>query len=196
MVESVCSDDHLDDIDVVDHLADLVDQSLVDVDRSGEVTRYRLLETTKALALSELDPMMEHAVLSRAHAQEVLIRLRALLAELMGADEVGSQRQVRELWAEIRAAVEHALRTRNAALAVDLVSSFGTLAAMFEWAEVGDWADAVLDLNGLEDLSNYCEFLVVSAWFDWTRGCVAVDNDESLELYRAVRTGATVIIRP
>jgi murein L,D-transpeptidase YafK len=33
-------------------------------------------------------------------------------------------------------------------------------------------------------------------WFDWTRGCVAIDNDEILELYRAVKIGATVIIRP
>jgi len=33
-------------------------------------------------------------------------------------------------------------------------------------------------------------------WIDWTGGCVAVDDDESEELYRAVKPGAVVQIRP
>jgi murein L,D-transpeptidase YafK len=32
--------------------------------------------------------------------------------------------------------------------------------------------------------------------FDWTAGCVALDNDEIEELFRAVRPGATVEITP
>jgi len=33
-------------------------------------------------------------------------------------------------------------------------------------------------------------------WFDWTRGCVAVDNSEIEELYRAVKKNAAVEILP
>lgn len=33
-------------------------------------------------------------------------------------------------------------------------------------------------------------------WFDWTRGCVAVDDDEIEELYRAVVQGAVILIHP
>jgi predicted ATPase/class 3 adenylate cyclase len=170
LIESVCSDEYLDDIDVVDHLADLVDQSLVDADRSGEVTTYRLLETTKAFASSELEPVIDPMALRDAHAHEVLKRLTALMAGLRGRHEGDSHAQVELVWPEIRAAVEHALATRNAALAVDLVAVFGTLAAMFEWAEVGDWADAVLELDGMDHRPNACEFLIVAAFFDWTRG--------------------------
>jgi murein L,D-transpeptidase YafK len=33
-------------------------------------------------------------------------------------------------------------------------------------------------------------------WMDWTQGCIAVDNDEAEELYRAVGRNALVIISP
>ena len=33
-------------------------------------------------------------------------------------------------------------------------------------------------------------------WFDWTRGCIAVDNEEIEELYRVVAKGARVEILP
>ena len=31
---------------------------------------------------------------------------------------------------------------------------------------------------------------------DWTQGCIAVDNDEIEELYRAVKKNAKLIINP
>ena len=33
-------------------------------------------------------------------------------------------------------------------------------------------------------------------WVNWTQGCIAVDNDEIEELYRAVKQNAEVVIRP
>lgn len=33
-------------------------------------------------------------------------------------------------------------------------------------------------------------------WVNWTRGCIALDNDEIEELYRAVIPGAEVVIHP
>lgn len=33
-------------------------------------------------------------------------------------------------------------------------------------------------------------------WFDWTRGCVALDDDDIAKLYPLVRVGALVEIRP
>jgi murein L,D-transpeptidase YafK len=33
-------------------------------------------------------------------------------------------------------------------------------------------------------------------WFDWTLGCIAVTNDEIDELYRAVKTGISIEIKP
>jgi murein L,D-transpeptidase YafK len=33
-------------------------------------------------------------------------------------------------------------------------------------------------------------------WFDWTMGCIAVTNDEIDELYRAVKVGTRIAIKP
>lgn len=33
-------------------------------------------------------------------------------------------------------------------------------------------------------------------WFDWTRGCIAMTNDEMDELYEAVDIGTTIVIQP
>lgn len=38
--------------------------------------------------------------------------------------------------------------------------------------------------------------LLPHKWIDWTRGCVAVDDEESEELYRAVVRRAVVLIHP
>ena len=65
--ESVCPDDTLDALDVVDLLSSLVDKSLVvaEVDSS----RYRLLESTRAFALEKLEHSGESESVARRHAR-------------------------------------------------------------------------------------------------------------------------------
>ena len=65
--QQVCADAQIDAWAVLDHLAALVDKSLV-LTEPGEPPRYRLLESTRALALEELQRCGELGLCRKAHA--------------------------------------------------------------------------------------------------------------------------------
>jgi predicted ATPase/DNA-binding winged helix-turn-helix (wHTH) protein len=56
-------------IDAIDRLADLVAKSLVVADVSGARPRFRLLDTTRAYAIEQLDASSEHDRVARRHAE-------------------------------------------------------------------------------------------------------------------------------
>ena len=64
--------DLLDEIDVFDVLASLVDKSLVLSETEGLNVRYRLLESTRAYAIEKLDAAGEREVLAAKHLQFLL----------------------------------------------------------------------------------------------------------------------------
>lgn len=66
--ERVCGDETLDAVDVIDHVASLVDKSLVVAEAGNDSTRYGLLESTRAFALEKLDESGEREALARQHA--------------------------------------------------------------------------------------------------------------------------------
>jgi predicted ATPase/DNA-binding SARP family transcriptional activator len=77
---AVASDADLDGPAVVDAVTDLAGKSLVAVERSGPVTRYRLLETTRAYALEKLTDSGELDRVARRHAEyfrDVFVRAEA-----------------------------------------------------------------------------------------------------------------------
>ena len=62
----MASDETLDEIDLFDVLASLVDKSLVVAELGGgETTRYRLLESTRAYAVEKLEEAGESANLAQ-----------------------------------------------------------------------------------------------------------------------------------
>src|SRR6202011_4685406 len=65
----ICQGDGIDEFDVLDLLASLVDKSLVVAETGGNVTRYRLLDSTREYALEKLAERDERQKLSRAHAE-------------------------------------------------------------------------------------------------------------------------------
>lgn len=65
----VCGGDGLDELDILDLLGSLTDKSLVVADTSGELERYRLLESTAAYALEKLHASGEHEAMVRRHAE-------------------------------------------------------------------------------------------------------------------------------
>ncbi len=67
-VTTVCSDDTVDAIAVLDLLTSLVDKSLVQADHAGDSTRYRFLESTRQYAREKLEESGEYALLARRHA--------------------------------------------------------------------------------------------------------------------------------
>ncbi|MGB6518855.1 MAG: adenylate/guanylate cyclase domain-containing protein, partial [Candidatus Cybelea sp.] len=64
---AVGSGDDLDELDVFDVLASLVDKSLVFAEPQGDATRYRLLESTRAYALEKLGDAGERDSIAGRH---------------------------------------------------------------------------------------------------------------------------------
>ena len=66
---AVCSDEGINESDVLELLSSLADQSLVLAETGGERERYRLLESTRAYALQKLADAEEQEKLARRHAE-------------------------------------------------------------------------------------------------------------------------------
>jgi hypothetical protein len=64
---AISPDDTLDDLDILDVLASLVDKSLVVAELSGAATRYRLLESSRAYAVEKLDAAGEREMIAERH---------------------------------------------------------------------------------------------------------------------------------
>lgn len=106
MLAAVASGDGLDPGRVAAVLRSLVDKSLVHAE-PGRPQRLRLLESTRSLAQEHLQDAGELATLRRRHAQAVLARFQAAMADVHG------NRMPRD---DIRAALEDELDDAHAAL--------------------------------------------------------------------------------
>ena len=70
--QAVCGIDPIAPHQVLDLLTLLVDKSLVDVDDSGPVARYRLLETVRAYGAARLERSGEQAEVRDRHRDHYL----------------------------------------------------------------------------------------------------------------------------
>ncbi len=77
-VADVCAADDLDDLDVLERLASLVEKSLVVSDSGTDQTRYRLLESIRAYANEKLDAAGEAVEVRRRHARVYVDRAERL----------------------------------------------------------------------------------------------------------------------
>ena len=74
---AVCAGDGLESPELIDLVAELVNKSLVSYQTAGSHERYRLLETTRAYALEELEIAGERDRLTRRQAEYFLRRAQA-----------------------------------------------------------------------------------------------------------------------
>ncbi|HET7815320.1 MAG TPA: adenylate/guanylate cyclase domain-containing protein [Candidatus Baltobacteraceae bacterium] len=65
----VCADDAIGEWDILDHLASLVDKSLIVAEAGGDEQRYRMLESTREFALERLDEAGARDAVAQRHAQ-------------------------------------------------------------------------------------------------------------------------------
>ncbi len=126
-VVAVGSGTGLDEFDVLDVLASLVDKSLVLAEAEGDALRYRLLESTRVYAREKLEAageretcsarhlryMRDRFVAARAHAEQT-----ARLAEL---DEA-----LRTELEDARVALDWAVNGQNAAVGGELLAAIGS----------------------------------------------------------------------
>ncbi|MGJ7507790.1 ATP-binding protein [Variovorax sp. GT1P44] len=126
---AVAVDGYAGAVDVLGDLTALAAKSLVTVDVNDEVTRYRLLDTTRTYALEKLVRSDEGTKICRRHAEH--------LCELLVATDVDSPATVRAQWLatygrlidEVRAALDWAFSLAgDPALGVRLTEASTSLA--------------------------------------------------------------------
>ena len=61
-------------------------------------------------------------------------------------------------------------------------------------AKLGKSAGGQILIHGLN--KKYAFIKKIHRWYDWTKGCIAVTNDEVDEIYNAVKVGTRIDIRP
>lgn len=71
-VEQVCADDRLPQPEILDCLGRLADKSLIQIERAGDRSRYRLLETIRQLARERLAAAGEADTFDSAHCRHFL----------------------------------------------------------------------------------------------------------------------------
>jgi len=110
---AVCGDETLDELAVLELLTSLVDKSLVHAEPGENLTRYRLLESTRQYAREKLGENGEYAAAARAHAAAYL----ELAQRLENAYDVTSDdvwfAQVESELENWRTALEWTLTERN-----------------------------------------------------------------------------------
>jgi predicted ATPase/class 3 adenylate cyclase len=139
-VERICSDDHLDPLDVLDLMASLVDKSMVlVVERNSSATRYRLLETIKAYGESHSDERTELAFLRDRHLTHYLTVAERGFAGWLDDFSSGRELLDRE-WDNLRAATQHAQERADSAMLERLFAAMSWPASYALTYEVGEWA--------------------------------------------------------
>lgn len=146
---AICGGETLDEFAVLELLTSLVDKSLVQTDPSGDVTRYRLLESTRQYAREKLDECGEYALVARAHASAFLELAKRLERAYDSMPENQWFAQVEQELENWRAALDWALTARgDAVLGQRLASALGREWAFSATAEGRRWIRTALESAG------------------------------------------------
>ncbi len=111
---AVAGSDRLNDFEVLDELASLVDKSLVLTDTQAGAMRYQLLETTREYAIEKLVEANERELMAKRHLRYLRNRFTALWEET-GEKTGRATKLVTSLRGEledVRAALDRAITTR------------------------------------------------------------------------------------
>jgi hypothetical protein len=167
--EVVCGGDPLAEGSVFELLAGLVAKSLVVAQRDGSTTRYRLLETMREYGEDRLAEHGETDQLRRRHA-EYYCQLEAVLGERLGGpQQLDAARSLDAERDNLLAAVNYAIDTANADLALRIVGHNPGPGMQLGFALYLPIA-AILDLPGATDHDLYPYALAESAVAGAARG--------------------------
>lgn len=119
--EAVCGGDPIDARVIFGLLTELVERSLVVAERDGSETRYRLLETIREYGEDRLAEHGETETLRERHGEYYADFVRALSEQLTGPDSIDDGRRMGDEQENMLAAMNHAIDTDNADIALRLV---------------------------------------------------------------------------
>ena len=190
--EVVCAGDGLDEAEVLDLLAALVDHSLVVAEEHGGEPRSRMLETVRAYAAEQLAASGEAAALGRRHAAFFVTFAERADAGMHGKDHPAWRLRLRADYANLRAAHAWCRATPDAAeLELRLVGALGRF--WFIDGLVGEgraWlATALGRTAALRQTAARAWALYGAGMLAWSQGDAAAGRaslDESLAIARSL----------
>ena len=102
--EAVCAGDGIDDIDVIDLLAELVDKSMVVAERGEHATRYRLLETVRSFGEEHVEHLDDTARLRDRHLAHYIERAGRADEQWWSPEQLDADAWFDREWDNLRAA--------------------------------------------------------------------------------------------
>ena len=143
--EVVCSVDDIDESDVVDLLRDLVDKSMVAVDRNPNGTRYRMLETLRQFGKHKLGTRGGTADARERHLRHYVDV--AEQADILWRSQLTSATTFDREWSNLREAHDWAILTEDLPIAERLIIASRLHAESRMRFEHGDWVERTIALG-------------------------------------------------
>jgi predicted ATPase/class 3 adenylate cyclase len=138
----VCAGDAVEVDDIEDLLVSLVDKHMIEVDRRGLDSRYKLLETLRQYAEEQLSSELE--MFRARHLAHYLTVAGDLDDRFQGSDLGGGNAGFHLELDNLRAAMQWAIATRDP-VAVSLMRATTTFAQHAPVPEIGGWFAEILD---------------------------------------------------
>ncbi|HEY4609894.1 MAG TPA: BTAD domain-containing putative transcriptional regulator, partial [Ilumatobacteraceae bacterium] len=158
-IEHVCADSidnpgplRIPAIDIDALVSRLVDKSLVTADRTSHGVRFGMLQTLADYASERLIASGEAESVGARHARYFASRVAPAERGLMAQDQATWIGWLRLEWANITAAIDHALAIDDAETAIQLVAPLGWYFFMVDETVAGtEWLHAALSCTGPSD---------------------------------------------
>ncbi len=168
--ERVCAGEPLAAGNLAGVLAELVDKSMVTVERSGAVVRYRLLDTLRAFGATQLTASGVADAYRRAHADYHVELAEALGPRVRSSDERSASAQLDTTLDDLRAAHEWLCASGEADGALRLPAALGDYIIHRLRDEIATWAQRALELPEAPAHPSYAASLATAAWGACLRG--------------------------
>ena len=177
--EAVCADDAIDDLDIVDLLASLVDKSMVIAEHTNMGTRYRLLETLRQFGEEHTDARGDTAQLRDRHLGHYVDAAGGADRRRASPEQLEAEETLAAEWDNLRAALDWAITTNDLDAAQAIVAAAGQHSRARMRHELGEWAQRCLD--ALDDTSTADPSTFAwAAYWKWIPG----DHREAANLAR------------
>ncbi|MEM7093416.1 MAG: adenylate/guanylate cyclase domain-containing protein [Actinomycetota bacterium] len=148
---AVCSQDEIDDHEVLDLMMSLVDKSMIMTDRGSGQIRFTMLETLRQFGVDELVEAGQLDELRDRHAEFFRALAKHEAAQLVSEKEAEVWDLLDREWANIRTTFNHLLDVDRFDDAAELVLELGWFAGLSLRMELFAWLAQLVERPGLED---------------------------------------------
>ena len=168
--ERVCAGEDLPPGAVAGVLAELVDKSMVTVERTGGTVRYRLLDTLRGFGTKQLAASSVADACHRAHADYHVALAEALGPQVRGRDERSVSTQLDAAVDDLRAAHQWLCAAGEVGGALRLPAALGDYIIHRLRDEIATWSQRAIELPDATAHPAYPAALATAAWGVHLRG--------------------------